>query len=85
MGDDRHRPRLIEQPEGDLREGQRSGEFRPFSTSVMAMTIRAAIRTAAHRLSSDPELDPRHYAHELAELFDRATASTSAPTPTEAP
>ena len=55
------------------------------AAASLAMTIRAAIRTAAHRLSSDPELDPRHYAHELAELFDRATASTSAPTPTEAP
>ena len=47
-----------------------------FSTSVMAVTIRAAIRTAAYRLSSDPSLDPSDYACELAELFDRATAST---------
>ena len=43
----------------------------------MAVTIRAAIRTAAYRLSSDPSLDPSDYACELAELFDRATASTT--------
>jgi TetR/AcrR family transcriptional regulator, fatty acid metabolism regulator protein len=68
--------RVIAELEDDLRQGQRGGEFRPFSTPVMAVTIRAAIRAAAHRLSSDPDLDPIEYARELADLFERATAST---------
>jgi TetR/AcrR family fatty acid metabolism transcriptional regulator len=68
--------RFVAQLEGELREGQRSGEFRSFSTPVMAVTIRAAVRAAAYRLSSDPDLDPTDYARELADLFDRATAGT---------
>jgi TetR/AcrR family transcriptional regulator, fatty acid metabolism regulator protein len=76
--------RFVARLEDDLRQGQQSGEFRPFSTRVMAVTIRAAIRAAAHRLSSHPDLDPSDYARELADLFDRATTSTVPSTAREA-
>jgi hypothetical protein len=76
---------ILAELEDDLLQGQRSGELGPFSTPVMAVTIRAASRAAAHRLSSDPELDPTEYARELADLFDRAIASAppESQTPTQ--
>jgi AcrR family transcriptional regulator len=63
----------VNQLERLLREGQRSGELRRFSTRVMAVTIRAAIDAAAYRAATGPALDLRAYARELAGLFDRAT------------
>jgi AcrR family transcriptional regulator len=68
-----HYQQVVAELEDELRDGQRSGELRPFSTRVMAVTIRAAIDAAAYRLSGDPELDPGEYARDLADLFDRAT------------
>jgi AcrR family transcriptional regulator len=70
-----HYQSLVAEVERELEAGQRSGELRPFSAHVMAVTIRAAIAAAAYRLSSDPDVDAREYARELADLFDRATVS----------
>jgi TetR/AcrR family fatty acid metabolism transcriptional regulator len=57
--------------EGYLREGQRAGQFRQFSTRVMAVTIRAAIEAVAYGLSVHSDLEA--YGRELADLFDHAT------------
>ncbi len=66
--------RLIAGLERILRRGQRSGEFREFSTRVMAITIRiAAVDAISPQLIADPKLDLDAYARELVNLFDRAT------------
>jgi AcrR family transcriptional regulator len=56
-----------------LRWGQQRGEFRAFSTSVMAIAIRTAIDALGPRLLIYPDMDPGQYGEELAELFERAT------------
>ena len=54
---------------------QAAGEFRSdFDPLVLAMVIRAAIDSVARQLASDPELDVRHHARELADLFVYATS-----------
>jgi len=54
---------------------QAAGEFRSgFDPLVLAMAIRAAIDNVAHQLVSNPELDVRHHARELADLFVHATS-----------
>ncbi|MEV4753935.1 TetR/AcrR family transcriptional regulator [Micromonospora sp. NPDC049559] len=58
-----------------FRQGQEAGEFRAFDPHVMAVTLRAAIDTAAGELAADPGLDLDRYAAELATLFERATRS----------
>lgn len=57
--------------------GQQSGAFRPFSTVVMAITIRAALDALPWRLAVDPNFDLNNYAAELVELLERATAPES--------
>jgi AcrR family transcriptional regulator len=52
-------------------EGQRSGDFRPFDSALMAVTLRAAIDAVAGRLVAGA--DPRRCADELTEIFHRAT------------
>ena len=52
-----------------FRDGQETGEFRPFDPVVMAVTLRAAIDAAAGRA----DLDPHDYAAELVALFTHAT------------
>ncbi|MGH7779387.1 MAG: TetR/AcrR family transcriptional regulator [Candidatus Binataceae bacterium] len=64
---------IIANLERILRRGQRGGEFREFSTRVMAVTIRRAIDALSPWLIIDPKLDLGSCARELAELFDRAT------------
>lgn len=59
--------------ENMLRSGQERGEFREFSTRVMAVTIRNAIDAVSLQLAAYPELDLKNYANELATLFDLAT------------
>jgi AcrR family transcriptional regulator len=59
-----------------FRWGQETGEFRAFSTNVMAITLRAAIDALGPRLRSSPELDFDAYAEELVALFERATSNT---------
>lgn len=54
---------------------QASGEFRPdFDPLVLAMAIRAAIDNVALQIVSRPDLDVRHHARELADLFVHATS-----------
>ncbi len=57
-----------------LAEGQRAGEFGPFSPEVFAMAVRAAIDSLPARLRADPTADIDACANELAELFQRAAA-----------
>ncbi|GAA3575890.1 TetR/AcrR family transcriptional regulator [Kribbella ginsengisoli] len=52
-------------------EGQRAGAFRTFDSLLMAVTLRGAIDVAAGRLVAGA--DPKAYARELTEIFDRAT------------
>jgi TetR/AcrR family transcriptional regulator, fatty acid metabolism regulator protein len=55
---------------------QATGEFRAdFDPRAMAIAIRAAIDAVPPRLARDPEFDARHYAREVAALFDIATRS----------
>ena len=56
-----------------LRSGQEQGEFREFSTRVMAVTIRNAIDALSPQLAAYPDLDLKLYANELATLFNIAT------------
>jgi AcrR family transcriptional regulator len=56
-----------------LRDGQERGEFREFSTKVMAVTIRTAIERIPPLLAADPSLDLKFYTNELATMFDLAT------------
>jgi len=59
-----------------LASGQAKEEFRAdFDPRAMAMAIRAAIDAVPPALARDPEFDARHYARELADLFDVATRS----------
>ena len=53
--------------------GQESGDFRAFSTEVMAVTIRAALDALPWRLAALPDLNLDDFAAELVELFDLAT------------
>ncbi|WP_219469445.1 TetR/AcrR family transcriptional regulator [Nonomuraea rhizosphaerae] len=52
-------------------DGQRTGAFRAFDSTIMAATVRAALDVVAERLVRG--LDPELCADELAETFDRAT------------
>jgi TetR/AcrR family fatty acid metabolism transcriptional regulator len=61
-----------------LRSGQEHGEFREFSTIVMAVTIRNAIDSLAPLLAANPKLDLKLYAKELATMFDIATRKSPA-------
>jgi TetR/AcrR family fatty acid metabolism transcriptional regulator len=70
--------RGLAQLEGYLREGQRNGQLRQFSVSVMALAIRAAIDAVAYRLADEPDLDLTGYGRELASLFDQATTTRPA-------
>ena len=63
----------VRELENLLRSGQEHGEFREFSTRVMAVTIRNAIDAVSLQLAAYPELDLKTYANELATLFNVAT------------
>ena len=63
----------VRELENLLRSGQEHGEFREFSTRVMAVTIRNAIDAVSLQLAAYPELDLKSYANELATLFNVAT------------
>lgn len=56
-----------------LRWGQENGEFREFSTRVMAMAIRNAIDGVPPQMAAQEDFDLDSYAQELVTLFDRAT------------
>lgn len=55
-----------------LERGQEAGEFRDFSTRVMARTIRHALNGLLQDLQTRPETDALADAEELAAIFDRA-------------
>lgn len=57
--------------------GQETGEFRPFDTRVMAVTLRAAVDAFAAQLAAAPEMDVQRYVEELTELFLRAARKES--------
>ncbi|MGE7673174.1 TetR/AcrR family transcriptional regulator [Lysinibacillus sp. NPDC094403] len=56
-----------------LQFGQKNGEFRTFSTRVMAITIRQAIDALPPQIMMNPELNLDSYAKELITLFQLAT------------
>ncbi|MFB7123329.1 TetR/AcrR family transcriptional regulator [Kitasatospora sp. NPDC056273] len=58
-----------------LRDGQLSGDFRPFDPEAMALAIRASIDAAANRLSAGDDFDVRAYGRELVTLFALATGT----------
>jgi TetR/AcrR family fatty acid metabolism transcriptional regulator len=57
---------------GLLADGQRDGEFREFDPRLMAVTIDAALHAVPGQLYTRSDLDPAHYAEELAETFAQA-------------
>lgn len=56
-----------------LAAGQAAGEFRDFSPRLMAIAIRRAIDGALEEWSHHLDHDISAYAHELVEMFERAT------------
>lgn len=65
-------PRLAE-VERILRMGQQSGEFRGFSTRVMALAITGALNAVLLQWVANPALDLEACARELTILFDLGT------------
>lgn len=65
-------PRLAE-VERILRMGQQSGEFREFSTRVMALAITGALNAVLLQWVANPALDLEACARELTILFDLGT------------
>ena len=63
----------VEDLEALLRAGQRSGEFRRFSTHVMALAILQTLDGVPPLLARDPGLDLKSHGKELAIVFDLAT------------
>jgi AcrR family transcriptional regulator len=59
-----------------LSDGQRSGEFRPFDTTVIAASIQRSLDGIPLLLESRPDLDLASCAQELVTLFDLATRRT---------
>jgi TetR/AcrR family fatty acid metabolism transcriptional regulator len=66
---------LLAPLEQGFRIGQAAGEFRPFDTRVMALTLRAAIDKYSAQLGTANEIDLDTYIREVTELFDYATRS----------
>jgi TetR/AcrR family fatty acid metabolism transcriptional regulator len=62
-----------------LWQGQLDGEFREFSTRVMAWSIRAAIEEVGRQFVADPTLDLDGCAKELIATFGLATRSVLGP------
>ncbi|KNB52103.1 TetR/AcrR family transcriptional regulator [Streptomyces caatingaensis] len=58
--------------EGIFREGQESGEFRPFDVRVMAVSVQAGVDAMFEYWDVHPEHDLEGHARELAELFAQA-------------
>jgi len=58
-----------------LIRGQKSLQFRDFSTRVMATSIRNSIDGVAGQMVTNPKLDLDSYARELALLFELATVN----------
>ncbi len=58
-----------------LLRGQRRGEFRPFDAAVMATVVQRSVDGLPFALRANPSMDCRHYARELATLFELATTA----------
>lgn len=56
-----------------LAAAQADGQLRPFSTWVMAVSLKGALDALLAQLAADPDLDLDAYLAELIVLFDRAT------------
>ena len=56
-----------------LRAGQRSGEFRRFDVTVMAMLIQRAVDGLPFLLDAQPDVDVAAYGAEVATTFELAT------------
>ncbi|WP_168197170.1 TetR/AcrR family transcriptional regulator [Agromyces laixinhei] len=52
--------------------GKEAGEFRAFSTPIMARTIRSTLDGLLGQMRVDPGYDPVPEAHEVADIFERA-------------
>ncbi len=68
-----------------LADGQAAGEYGAFTPTLMAATLLAALEAVPAVLAREPDIDPAHYATELAETFRRATAPAPAAHRTEDP
>lgn len=55
--------------------GQRTGEFVPFDTRVMAVALWGALEGVSLQWVADPELDLNHHIEEVIAMFDRAILS----------
>ena len=64
---------IIAATEAIFARGQAEGDFRPFATRVMAITVRRAIDAVTVQAATDPAFDTEAYGRELANLFDHAT------------
>jgi len=64
---------IIAATEAIFIRGQEEGDFRPFSTRVMAITLRRAIDAVTTQTAANPSFDTATYGRELADLFDHAT------------
>lgn len=78
---------LFSSLEALFKGGQDAGEFRLFSTRVMAMALRASLDGIARQRLLNPEFDLDVCREELITLFDTATRRSEAPagTPVYAP
>jgi AcrR family transcriptional regulator len=64
---------IIAATEAIFVRGQEEGDFRPFATRVMAITLRRAIDAVTTQTATNPAFDTESYGRELADLFDHAT------------
>lgn len=62
---------------GIFEAGQKAGEFRSFSPTVMAVAVHHAINGALDRWAQDASIPLADYARELATVFDLATRRDS--------
>lgn len=60
-----------------LIDGQRSGEFRDFDTSVLATLVQRAVDGLPFALAANPGLDVQAYGAEVATVFELATRRDS--------
>jgi AcrR family transcriptional regulator len=69
---------LFSSLEALLKSGQEAGEFRPFSTRVMAMTLRSALDGIPRQVLLNANFDLAACANELTTLFELATRNDAA-------
>jgi hypothetical protein len=57
----------------DIRDGQDTGEFRPFDPRVMAIAVRRVIDGFTFRVLAVPDVDAQAFTAEVVALFEHAT------------